>query len=368
MRIVIVSSCPPRRCGISNYTSQFGTALRRRGAEVDYIEITGDEIARTPGVIRRDVLSDYDEEARRVDAGVVDLVVVQHEYGLFGGGHGSHLLAFLGRVRCPTVTVLHTVLPRPSPAVRQVTVAIAACSAGVVVMCSTAARVLAADYAVSAPCVRVISHGYPEAGKQPVPVEMAPHKAHGPVMVSLGLLGPNKGIDLGIRAFAVIGETFPTARYLVVGETHPGELKGGVDRYRRDLKMVAGELGVVDAVDFIDRYLTIEEHIAWIQHADVVMLPHQDLRQVSSGTLAYAVGHQRPVVATPFAYARDMHSAGAGIVLARSDPREFAGAVIDILGDVELRHELERGSAKLAATTSWSAIADEFARSVAEFC
>ena len=361
MRIAVVSSYPPRLCGIATFASHLNSALAARDVRLEPVVVANEQGAAQEGTIRRDVVTDYAREAERLNDLGPDLVLIQHEYGLFGGPYGSHLLTLARSLHVPIATVFHTVLPSPDHALRKVTTQLASLSRVVVVMCGSAAKLLASDYAVRDTPVVVVRHGYPELRNQPKPSQMtATGGDRGPILLSLGLLGPNKGIEVGISAMAAVLRHFPHAKYFVVGSTHPSEIHHGIDGHRARLVAHAHEHGVEQSVVFVDDYLRLEEHVAWIQHSDLVLMPHRDLRQVSSGTLAYSVGSGRAVVCTPFAYALELANAQAGVVLSPPTASGIASAAIRVLSDPWLHARLMDQSATVAHGMAWPHVAERY--------
>jgi len=366
VRVAVVSSFPPRLCGIATFASHLNAALAALDVHVMRVTVVNDRGLEQQGIIRRDIRADYEKEAERLNALRPDVVLIQHEYGLFGGRYGSHLLALSCCLQVPIAIVFHTVLPSPDDALRKVTTQLASLSRVVVVMCGSAARLLATEYGVPDRSLTVLSHGYPELRDQPKPHRMrSAGGGRGAALLSVGLLGPNKGIEAGISAMALVLQHFPHARYFVVGSTHPSEIDHGIDGYRATLVAQAHEHGVEHAVVFVDGYLTLEEHVAWIQHADLVLIPHRDLRQVSSGTLAYSVGAGRAVVCTPFAYALELASAEAGLVLSAPSASDIASAIIRVLSDPWLHAQLMDQSATVARGMSWPRVAEAYLAALA---
>src|SRR5438105_1040054 len=362
MRVLCVSSVLPRRCGIAHFNGSLIAELGSLGIDMRVLPVD-DYSDRRAGAIRRHVKSDYRDEASRL--GNVDLILLQHEYGLFGGPAGSYLLEFLRNVRMPVVTVFHTVLPHPEPAVWEVTKSLLRVSRRIVVMCETGADLIASVYRHDRSSVDVIPHGYPQLSREWIPPAIRALTPGAPVLLSLGLIGPNKGIELGLEALPLILKASPKAHYFGVGSTHPPELRDTDDPYRAFLERMVKERGVSKAVTFLDRYTELADHVGWIQHADVVILAHRDLRQVSSGTLAYAIGCRRPVVASRFAYASDVARAGAGVVLADLDARSIAKAVTSVLCNVSLQSTLAHRSNAFAMRTTWPVVARQYARMLA---
>lgn len=350
---------PPsfERCGIANFAAQLSNALVELGdVEVEKYTITRTGPRPEGRTIRRDELDDYRKAADQLNEARPDVVVLQHEYGLFGGAYGAYILALVQRLRRPIATVMHTVLPQPDEVLRNVTAELVGRSGMTAVICTAAERLLQREY--GAANISVLPHGYPELPQQPRPAELGENPSRqGAVILALGLLGPDKGIDLAISAMCHVRKKFPTARLWVVGCTHPNELHCGIDVYRAELiaKVEQSKLG--DNVAFVNRYISLSSHLAWIQHADLVLTLHRDLRQVSSGTLTYAVGCARPVISTSYRYAEDLAVRGAGILLTQENVEAVGGTMIRVLSDARLKNELISGSAALAPSITWRQIA-----------
>lgn len=362
MHLAVISPFPPKLCGIANFSAHLDSALIKTGGlRVEPVEMIGTGPEQQVGTIRRNILDDYARAAHSLNQNRPDAVLLQHEYGLFGGTNGGHVLELIRRLHSPLVTVLHTVLPNPDPTLREVTAEIVARSSLTIVMCRSAATLLLHEYEADSRRVDILPHGSPEMTRQQRPQPLlSARRPDGPVILAIGLLGPDKGIQTAISAMRTVLAHFPAATLWVVGATHPGEIHSGVDGYRRHLLAHAQREGVQDAVQFVNEYLTLEEHIAWIQHADLVLTLHRDARQVSSGTLTYAVGFGRAVVSTPFAYALELADAGAGVLVTTPDAANVDVLIVDVLSDSQRRRGLMTQSAVLAPSLTWRRIADSY--------
>lgn len=358
MRVAIISPQPPELCGIASFTAHLGAALVSAGdLTVEPVVVRAPGAAASDGTIRKDEIKDYRRAADRLNESRPDVVLLQHEYGLFGGSYGEYVLALARRLDVPLATVLHTVLPHPNDILRKVTAELIRRSSLTAVTCRPALALLHEFYGASGQ-IEIFRHGYPEIDEQPCPRELSQRSNNsGPILLALGLLGPDKGIDKAISAMRVVRAHLPSATLWIVGRTHPGELRNGVDIYRLQLITAVRREGLDDAVFFVDDYLGLEEHVGWIQHTNLVLTLHRDLRQVSSGTLTYAIGFGRAVISTPFLYAQELASAGAGVVLTEPDAANAAEVIVGVLSDRRKYHRLMAQSDELAPSLTWQAIA-----------
>ncbi len=366
----MVGTFPPTECGLATFAAALGDSLRRtgEGCQVGMVEVVD-----APRLARDEVVF----QVVRGDRGSIgaaatwlngfDVVVVQHEYGIFGGVDGDEVLGILDGVRRPVVTVLHTVLEQPSVHQRDIIEQLALRSAVMVVMTAAARSRLLSRFAVDPRRVVVIPHGAHEnrslPGERPLRCQ--------PVVLTWGLLGPGKGIEVGIDAIALLRTMIPAPRYLVAGQTHPKVRAASGEAYRRSLQQRAIDRGVADLVDFDDDYRDLAALQALIRHADLVLLPYESRDQVTSGVLIEAVASRKPVVATDFPHARELLSGGAGIVVPHNDPVTTAQAVGRILRDHRMARQMADEAARLSGPMMWPAVArryhDVFAPLVGEY-
>lgn len=332
-RFGFISTFPPTRCGLATFTVSLARALRRpedapasvlRVLEAD--EDAGfavEDVGRVVAEVRADASAAQRAEAVRALRGC-DVVIVQHEYGIFGGEDGDHVISMLRALEAPAIVVLHTVLASPAPHQRAVLEQVAALASAVVVMTDHALGILASTYDVDLARVTVIPHGVPTASA---------HSAHRPGsvarMLTWGLLSPGKGIERGIRALALLRERGMDAVYVIAGETHPKVRAHSGEAYREELAALARSLGVDGAVHFVDRYLSDDALEGLLGSADVVLLPYESHEQATSGVLVEAVAAGVPVVATAFPHAVELLTDGEGT--GQTVPHDDLGAMTDAL-------------------------------------
>ena len=293
----------------------------------------------------------------------VDVVSVQHEYGIWGGDDGEYVLDFVRTLRLPTVTTLHTVLRNPSPRQRFILSELVAQSRATVVMSRSAATRLSRAYGVDARDINVIPHGVPDLPLiDPETVKAGLGLGGRNVILSFGLLGPSKGYELAINALPEVVAQHRAACYVIVGATHPDFLRTEGETYRNRLKDQVKRLGLEEHVRFVDRYVGPGELTHWLEAADVFVTPYPTLDQIVSGTLSYAMGAGRAIISTPYTYATELLADGRGILVAPGSATALASALNDVLGDDELRAALGRRAYAHSRQMVWSAVGAEYRR------
>lgn len=382
MRLVVVSSALPRRCGLAAFTDDLRRALRLvTGWRVSVCAIDRDGLAYGPEVayqIRQDDPHDYRRAARDVAAAGTDLVVIQHEYGIFGGPDGSHVLELADELRLrgvPYAVTLHTTLAQPSDGQRATLAALCA-NASLVTVFAREGRRLAVSTAV-APKDRVVvvPHGAPSVLRQPISADLlrshvrqALRRLDGsPVVTTFGLVGPGKGLEYGIHAIALAAQRGVRARYLIAGATHPEVARHDGEAYRNGLHRLARRLGVADRVSFVDAFLTEEELSAILARTEVFLTPYRSPEQICSGALTFALAAGRPVVSTAYRYAVEMLAPGAhgtapGVVVPCGDAAAIADAITGLLADPVALSAARDTAHRLGATLTWPAVASRFAQ------
>jgi glycosyltransferase involved in cell wall biosynthesis len=342
IRTAFVSTYPPRRCGIATFTNDLAAVVGWR--EIVVLSPQDHQSPYPPEVhhrIRRDEAGDYARTARALTLCGIDVVSIQHEYGIWGGADGEHVLEFLHALEMPAVATLHTVLRHPTPRQRQILVELVGATAGTVVMSRAAASLLSRAYGIDPSRVDVIPHG---VHNLPLvdPETMKPALGLGgrPVILSFGLLGHDKGYEVPIEAMPTVVAAIPSVRYVILGATHPELLRHEGETYRRRLVDRVDALGLADHVQFVDRFLGRVELSRWLEAADVFVTPYPNLDQIVSGTLAYAMGAGKAIVSTPYAYAAELLAEGRGILVPPGSSTALAAAFIALLRDANWRAEL----------------------------
>jgi glycosyltransferase involved in cell wall biosynthesis len=311
--------------------------------------------------ISQNHLGDYRLAADYLNVRRVDVVCVQHEYGIFGGPDGTHLLKLLTQLRMPVVTTLHTILKNPSPEQRQVINELAAVSERLVAMSETGRRFLIETHGVDPKMVDVIPHGIPDVPFVDPNYYKDQFGVEGrKVILTFGLLSPDKGVENMIRALPAIVRTYPDVVYIVLGATHPNVRKVAGESYRLGLQRLVRDLDVGDHVIFHERYVELTELCEFLGAADVYVTPYLNEEQIVSGTLAYAMGAGKAVVSTPYWYASEMLSEGRGCVVPFGDTARLADAVIESLESDAVCHAMRKRAYTFSRDSIWTQVARRY--------
>ena len=357
----ILSTFPPTSCGIATFSAALAAGLIADGASVDVVRCGPSPHVEDVLVVAS--LADAKRHGRRpaVEAlNANDLVIVQHEYGLYDGRDGESIIELVEAIEPPVVVVAHTVLSEPSAHQRFVLERVCAAADSVVVMTETARVRLFAGFDVDHAKVIVVPHGAATPPARPVTGDPSPRAR--PRLLTWGLLGPGKGIEWAIDALDELGDLDPVPEYVVAGATHPKVREEYGEAYREMLvERAATSTSAVD-VSFDDTYRDLESLTELIQSADVVVLPYDSQEQVTSGVLVDAVAAGRPVVSTAFPHAVELLASGAGIVVPQRDPVALGRAIRSILTDRDLAASMAAEARRLAPELSWAAVARRYVR------
>ena len=341
--LAIVGNALPRRCGLATFTSDTVDAMRTRfpGLTVDHYAMDDDSGVAYPADVRTIAADDpraYREAAGLIEASGAQAIWLQHEFGIFGGEAGAHVLSLIERSTLPLVVTLHTVLDQPSDSERHVLDRLLARAAHVIVMADIGRGILSKVYGVAESNVTVIAHGVPDRPMvDPDSVKEKFGLTGRKVVMTFGLLGPDKGVQHMVEAMPAIVAAAPDACYIVIGATHPNLVREQGEAHRQSLIARAEELGVKENVRFVDAFVAQEELLDWLEAADVYVTPYLNLNQVTSGTLSYAVALGKPVVSTPYVHARELLGDGTGVLVPPRDPAALAAAVGKLLADDDAR-------------------------------
>jgi glycosyltransferase involved in cell wall biosynthesis len=370
-RIAFVGNYLPRQCGIATFTTDLCEAFANAYSETTCIALpvndTEEGYAYPPRVrfeISEKDIRSYSRAADFLNINNVDLVCLQHEYGIFGGKAGSHLLALLQELRMPIVTTLHTILSDPNKDQLRVLKEVAVLSDRLVVMSERGAKFLREIYGISNDKIDLIPHGIPD-----VPfVDPSFHKdlfgVEGKiVLLSFGLLSANKGIENVINALPAILAKHPNVVYIILGATHPHVLLHDGETYRLSLQWLAQEKGVEGQVIFYNRFVSIEELVEFISAADIYITPYMNAAQITSGTLAYTLGAGKAVISTPYWYAEEMLAEERGILVPFHDPDALAAEVNDLLDNEAKRHAMRKRAYLFGRSMIWPQVAQRYKES-----
>jgi glycosyltransferase involved in cell wall biosynthesis len=361
VRTAFVSTYPPRRCGIATFTYDLALGMGHREIVAlhppDQREPYPAEVHHR---IRRDEFGEYIRAARTLTQ-CVDVVSIQHEYGIWGGIDGGNVLDFARALDVPAIATLHTVLRSPSPQQRVILSELVANTSAAVVMSQTAASLLVDAYGVDPRHVAVIPHGVPDLPMVDSSTIKPGLELDGRmVILSFGLLGPGKGYELMLDALPAIVKAHPSVCYAIVGATHPNLLLRDGEAYRRSLEERVAKLRLQKHVRFVDRFIGRVELTRWLEAADVFVTPYPNMDQIVSGTLAYAMGAGRAIVSTPYAYASELLADGRGVFVPPASPTALAAAVNELLADEKVRLEVGRRAYDHSRRMVWSSVAAEY--------
>ena len=360
-RIAFIGNYLPRECGIATFTTDLCTALASEYGEGRLFAIPvndPDSSYEYPQQVRLEIeqedLSSYERAADFLNFNGNDLVCLQHEYGIYGGAAGRHILALLRWLKMPLVTTLHTVLREPDADQRSVLEEIARLSDRMVVMSELAAQMLREVYAVPGGKIDVIPHGVPDLPFMDPNYFKDKFGTEGKsVLLTFGLLSPNKGIGNVIRALPAILARHPNVVYIVSGVTHPHIRKHEGERYREGLQALAEQLGVSSQLIMNNRFVSAEELVEHVGAADIYITPYQHEAQVVSGTLAIALGAGKAIISTPYWHAKELLAEKRGVIVPFENPGAIAEAVIALLENDAERHAMRKRAYLHSRETTW---------------
>lgn len=363
--IGMVSTYPPTTCGLATFTSSLRKAISElRGSSealsvVSVVDVPGGS---SEGVIHQHLNGDPASLATSVASlNRCDVVLIQHEYGIYGGPDGVEVLSLIDGLTVPTVVTLHTVPHNPTREQKSILEAIVGSTERTIVMSNAASLRLVSGYDVEPSRVRVIPHG-----ANPDLAGPAIARGERPVILSWGLIGPGKGLETAIAACALLGEVTTPPRYVILGDTHPKVKAQQGDSYLQGLVAQAERAGVSDIVEFDNRYLDRESLVEMVRSVDMVLIPYDSREQATSGVLVEAIAAGKPVVATAFPHAVELLETGAGIVVPHEDPAAMAAAMRRLLNNSDLSREMGETARSVGSAMYWPAVAASYESLFAE--
>ena len=372
--VAVIGNYLPRQCGIATFTTDLVESLTAEAPDIcNWVVAMNDkpEGYAYPEKVRFEInqnkLSDYSMASQFLNISQTDIVCVQHEYGLFGGQAGGHLLKLLGGLRMPVVTTLHTVLKDPAPKYRGVMCKLSDLSDKLVVMSRKAADLLKDDYAVPDDKIAFIHHGIPDTPF----IDPSFHKdkfgVEGKkVLLTFGLLSPNKGIETVLQALPAVVTKHPDVAYIVLGATHPHILKSHGDVYRIMLQQLVHKLDMEEHVIFQNRFVELKELCQFLSIADIYITPYLEEAQITSGTLAYAMGTGKAVISTPYWYATEMLAQDRGRIIPFRNSDAMAEQIIDLLDNDVERHAIRKKAYTFSREAVWKEVSRKYLQVFAE--
>ncbi|MEO6014244.1 MAG: glycosyltransferase, partial [Devosia sp.] len=367
-RIAFIGNSLPRRCGIATFTTDLRQSIAASGQSIETTIIAMTDPGQTyeyPSSVgfevKQDDLDDYLAAADFINGGRFDAVSLQHEFGIFGGEAGGHVLALLERLTVPLTVTLHTVLAEPSPAQRRVLERIISLASKIIVMASKGRELLLAVYGASDSKIEIVAHGIPDFPfVEPDDAKAALGFTGKTVILTFGLLSPSKGIEVMIDAMPAVLKSRPQAVYVVLGATHPNLVRDQGEAYRDSLVARAAALGVADHIVFRDQFVDRPTLLTYIAMCDIYVTPYLNLAQMTSGTLSYSYGLGKAVVSTPYWHAAELLADGRGNIVPFGDSLATGVAIAELLTDEPRRQAMRRRAYDDSRSMIWERVAERY--------
>ncbi len=375
-RALFLGSYPPRECGIATFTKDMVDAYDRAfhfSSPVIAVDEPGAHVRRYSGEvvgrIAEEERASYVAAAKFVNTYPVELVNVQHEFGLFGGERGEWLVDFIRALEKPVVLTLHTVLPEPDETYLRVTRALCEQATKVVALSETGRGLLQGIYGIDPQQLEVIHHGVPDVPFQDTHAAKASFGIGQRTVIStFGLISRGKGLEYAIEAMRGVVKRHPETLYLILGETHPVVRRREGESYRESLHAMVQDYGLHYNVQLVDKYLDFDEVVSYLSATDIYLTPYLNPAQIVSGTLAYAVGCGKAIVSTPYLYAEELLAHGRGFLCDFRDSASITRWLNMLLDDPSLRRATERRAYRFGRQMTWPHVAAEYGALFSELC
>lgn len=369
-RIAFIGNYLPRKCGIATFTTDLCESIAAEYNKLTCLALAVNDVeagyvypARVRFELTEDDIVSYRRTADFLNINNVDVVSLQHEYGIFGGTAGSHILVLLRELRMPLVTTLHTVLREPDANQRKVMQELIRLSDRLVVMSKIAAKFMTEIYHAPKEKIEIIPHGIPDIPFVDSSFYKDQFGVEGKmVLLTFGLLSPNKGIENVIKALPAILARYPKTVYIVVGATHPNVLKQEGESYRLSLELLAKEYGVEEGIIFHNRFVSLDELVKFICTTDIYITPYINPGQIVSGTLAYVVGAGKSAISTPYWYAQELLDDNRGVLVPFNEPEAIAAQVIDLLDNSVKRQAIRKRCYLYGREMIWPVVAQRYVK------
>ena len=383
MKIAYISTYPPRECGLATFNQNLMRAINSNFSERKSLAQGGFVVALNDSesmqeyeypeevkyVIRQNHQKDYIRAANYINTSEADTCLLEHEFGIYGGESGIYILPLINRLEKPLISILHTILKKPSYVQRIIIREIAEQSAKIIVMSRRAVEFLVDIYDVPIEKIQIIEHGVPdvEASKDN-PVKNLSQFKNRRVLLTFGLISRNKGLETVVKALPKIVEKHPDVTYVVLGNTHPGVIKNSGEEYRDHLKSLATQLNVSKNLAFINKFVSEEELVNYLAAAEIYVTPYLNEAQITSGTLSYAIGAGAAVVSTPYWHASELLADNRGRLFDFKNSDALAEIVIDLLDNDNALTELKENAYEYGLHTRWPVIGSEYIKVAQEAC
>ncbi len=367
-KIAFLADYAPRQCGIATFATSLRNAVAGQYPDLQFPVIAVNDISEGynyPAEVRFEIpeqeLKAYRRAADFLNLANADVLCVQHEFGIYGGQNGSHLLSLLRNVRVPIVTTLHTILRDPTPEQKRILQEVIRLSSRVVTMAQKGVEFLDQIYGAPAEKIALIPHGIPDVPFVDPNYYKDKFGVEGrQLLLTFGLLSPNKGIEFVLNALPAIVEEFPDLVYIVVGATHPNLVRDQGETYRLSLERLAKKNGMEKNVMFFNRFVNSAELVEFLGAADIYVTPYLNEKQITSGTLAYSFGSGKAVVSTPYWHAAELLAGGRGTLVPFGDSDAIATAIRELLRNENARHAMRKNAYLIGREMIWSSVAHQY--------
>ncbi len=365
LNIAFIGNYLPRICGIATFTTDLCEATAKLVSSKSHVFVMAmndnengyNYPPRVTFTIDQAMQKDYFEAANLINTSNADIVCIQHEYGIFGGWDGIYILSLISRLNIPVVVTLHTVLKSPTPNQKKIIQEIAARSSKIIVMCNLAVQFLKDIYGIKPEKIAMIPHGTPDFTLLDTIQHKKRFKLEGRnILLTFGLLGPNKGIETVIKALPGVVADFPDLIYVILGSTHPNIKREYGEQYRASLIRLVEKLKLNSNVVFDNRFVAIDELYSWLQAADIYITPYINEAQIVSGTLAYAVSAGKAIVSTPYWYAKELLSDGRGRLIDFYDSEKLTLVLKDILTNKSEMKKMQKKTRSFGRQMFWGKV------------
>jgi glycosyltransferase involved in cell wall biosynthesis len=363
-KIIFLSTYPPTQCGIATYTEDTINAITKIygksiSCEICELITENDPDSASAYILNTNNRDEYKKVALEINKDdTVKLIHIQHEFGLFKGEYGNHLIDFLNAIKKPITFTFHSVIPNPNEKLRSFVKLLVSYSNSVFVMTNQSKKILVEDYEINQENIVCVPHGthiveYENTSKAKQKFNFEDRL----ILSTFGLLGEGKNIETGLKALPKIVEHFPNVLYLILGKTHPNNIINGVDEYRNHLEFIVNDLNLQKNVLFVNQYLGVKELLNYLKATDIYLFTSKDPNQAVSGTFSYAMSCSCPIVATKIPHTIEVLSSDTGILVDIKNSEQFADATIKLLSDSGLRESMALNAFEKTRKTSWENVA-----------
>ena len=361
-----MSTYPPRKCGIATFTQDLVSQMSHPQSTCQsmVVAVSDEELRYDKKVMMaliQDDRSSYTQTAQKLNCSDVELLVIEHEFGIYGGECGEYLLDLADNLQIPFMTTLHTVPSNPNKMQRYIIRTLAKKGEKIITMAVNTVEILKNVYGILPSKIKVINYGVPFMDIKPRARLKADSGLKNRFIISTSeLISPGKGLEYGIEAIAEVVEKHQNVLYFILGKTHPKIIKESGEDYRKTLESLVEKLGIQDNVRFVNKDLTKGEIISYLNLSDIYLSPNLDKAQAVSGVLAYAVGYGRVIVSTPYSYAKEMLSEGRGLLAEFANSESIANCIEYVLENTKEKKKMEQKTLKLGKAITWEQVGTEY--------